>query len=133
MVKIPDEVLDLLGDPDTQIVLATADDSSMPNAVPMRNVWIVDDDKMALGDVFFDKTRSNIEANGLVSLSLWKGTEGYQLKGTCSEIKSSGALFEEKKEMLAEKMDLDLQALCMIDVEEVFSTAPGPDAGSKIS
>ncbi|WGI16944.1 pyridoxamine 5'-phosphate oxidase family protein [Methanonatronarchaeum sp. AMET-Sl] len=132
MVRIPDEVLDLIGDPDTQIVLATADDDSVPNAVPMRNVWIVDDDKMALGDVFFDKTRENIEANGRISLSLWKGTEGYQVKGSCEAIKSSGPLFEEKKEMLAEKMDLDLKALCMIDVEEVYSTTPGPEAGSKI-
>ncbi|RZN60863.1 pyridoxamine 5'-phosphate oxidase family protein [Methanonatronarchaeum sp. AMET6-2] len=132
MVEIPEDVIDLLDDPETQIVLATADEDSVPNAVPMRNVWVVDDDKIALGDVFFDKTRSNLEANGQVSLSIWKGTEGYQLKGVCVEIKSSGPLFEEKKDMLAEKMDLDLKSICIAEVAGVFHTTPGPDAGEKL-
>ena len=133
MVEITEDILELLDDPETQIVLATASDDSVPNAVPMRNVWVVDDDRIALGDVFFDKTRENIESNGQISLSIWRDTEGYQLKGECKEIKSSGALFEEKKEMLAEKMDLDLKALCIAEIEDIFSTTPGPGAGEKIA
>ena len=98
---------------------------------------IVDDETVYLSDQFFKKTLENVQANPKVAIVFWKGTEAYELYGTARYV-NEGEEFTSQKEWVDaafEKMGLPIKAKggCYIHIDEVFSSAPGPQAGSKLA
>jgi len=127
MTKINDEMRSLLDE--TAIwVLASADNSGMPNAVPIFFTKILDNGNLLLVDNFMNKTLENINQNPRVSVSVWKDKEGYQFKGTAA-VESSGANFEQGKELAK---DRNPKGVVVVALTSVYTTAPGPDAGKKL-
>ena len=92
----------------------------------------MDEETLAFGDVFLGKTKANLETTQKVAVTAFKGSTGYQIKGTFQEFLTSGPIFEEMKEAVKEKLKLDAKSAGIIKVEEVFSVSPGPNAGKKL-
>ena len=130
MAKINDEMRTLLKETDIW-VLATADSSGMPNAVPIVFASLIDDGRILLVDNFMKKTVDNIGVNPNVSVSVWKEKTGYQFKGK-AKIETSGANFETGEKMVREKKpELNPKGVVIVDVDSIYITSPGPDAGKK--
>lgn len=97
-----------------------------PNVVPIgfKSVW---QDKLVLVDLFFDKTRKNLESNPRVAVAVgWMGPKGgFQLKGNAT-IHRSGDAYEEARRILrSEGSDIDPFAAVVIDVDEAHRLDPG--------
>jgi uncharacterized protein len=128
MAKINDEMKKLLND--TNIwVLATSETGGMPNAVPIFYTSVLDDTRLMLVDNFMKKTLSNIQANPKVSVSVWKEKTGYQFKGTAS-IETSGVNFDAGKKMVQKR---DPKGVIIVDIESIYTTTSGPEAGNKVA
>lgn len=117
--------------------LATADKKGIPNVVPINFIKILDDQTILASAVFMSKTFQNLEENPVCALSFWEGFAGYQLKGSVT-IETSGKTFEETEawtEDEGKKLGLNLKSkgAIVIKVTEIYSVAPGPDAGKKIA
>jgi hypothetical protein len=96
IAKINDGMKKLLNETDIW-VLATADSSGMPNAVPIYYTKVLDDNRMMLVDNFMKKTIVNISANPKVSVSVWQEKTGYQFKGNARVEHQGRISMQEKK------------------------------------
>ena len=132
MVKMPKEVMEMFNDWDASKTIATADAEGKLNVVPVKTFSVVDAETLAFGDVFLGKTKANLEATKKVAVTAFKGSTGYQIKGTFQGFLTSGPVFDEKKEQVKGKLKLDVKGAGIIKVEEVYSVSVGPDAGKKL-
>ena len=132
MVKMPKEVEEMFGDWGAQKAVATADAEGRLNVVPVLTFSVLDEETLAFGDVFLGKTRANLEATKKVAVAAWKGSKGYQVKGSFLGFQTAGAVFEEKKAAVKEKLKLEAKSVGLIKVEEVFSVSVGPNAGKRL-
>ena len=119
------------------VVFATARADGQPNSCIVAMKAVVDDETVYLSDQFFKKTLENVQANPKVAIVFWKGTEAYELYGTARYV-NEGDEFTSQKEWVDaafEKMGLPIKAKggCYVHIDEVFSSAPGPQAGVKLA
>ena len=119
------------------VVFTTARADGQPNSCIVAMKAIVDDETVYLSDQFFKKTLENVQANSKVAIVFWKGTEAYELYGTARYV-NEGEEFTSQKEWVDaafEKMGLPIKAKggCYVHIDEVFSSAPGPQAGVKLA
>ncbi len=128
MTKINEEMKALLKS--AMWVLATADSSGLPNAVPIHFNSILDDNRLMLVDNFMNKTIANIQVNPQVSVSVWNSSTGYQFKGMAT-IENSGANYELAVELVKDR-PFRPKGVVVVDVDTIYLTTPGPQAGSKV-
>jgi predicted pyridoxine 5'-phosphate oxidase superfamily flavin-nucleotide-binding protein len=134
MAKINNEMRTLLDETDIW-VLATADSNGIPNAVPILFVKLMENNRLLLVDNFdnfMKKTVDNIAINPNVAISVWKDSTGYQFKGK-AKIETSGPNYETgKKVVQAKEPEATPKGIILVDVDSIYITSPGPDAGKKI-
>lgn len=110
--------------------LATCADGE-PNVVPVAFKSVIDDSKLAVGDVFLDTTLKNLEANGgKIAVSVYdaESLEGYQIKGT-AEYLTSGELVSTFKASVEKMFNgaATAKGALLITPEKVIVTTPGAD------
>ena len=136
MVKIPKEAMDLLNErPLVPKVLGTCDAVGTPNAVPKETLSAIDEETIAFADIWGDKTNVNLKANNKTPVAVFKievPPVGYQIKGTFQGFQTSGPVFDNFAKAVKEMLNLDIKAVGVIKVDEVYSTAP-PNPGAKIA
>ena len=119
------------------VVFSTASLDAQPNTCIVGMKAIIDDETIYLSDQFFKKTLANLQANPKVAIVFWEGSVAYQIYGTVRYV-NEGAEFEAQKawvDAAFENMGLPIKAKggCFVHVDEVFTSAPGPQAGDKIA
>jgi len=114
--------------------LATASKDGTPNVVPVGMLMLQDDGAVWIVDNYMNKTRATLRENPRASFFVWtRETAGaYQMKGTV-EVVSSGPDYEKAKAIAKAKREtLPAKNLLRMTVTEVYSVAPGPDAGKRL-
>jgi len=135
--------------------LATSSRDGKPNVVPVGLCRAISDHELLIVDVFFKKTRKNMEENPRVAIAVeaLEEVKAYQLK-VKAKIFTQGELYEkafeimgeqnevrekrisvlrEKKPEMAERFEklvashhkLRPKAAVLVDVEEIYSTMQG--------
>jgi len=134
MAKMPKEVMDVVNDPSSAKVLATAGTALEINAVPKGSLRAIDEELIAFADIFGDKTNKNLGVNKKVTALAFKTSPvaGYQIKGTFLGFQTSGQLFDRFAKEIKERIKLDIKAVGTIRVDEVYAVAP-PQPGKKIA
>jgi len=134
MAKMSKEVMDVVNDPNSGKVLATAGTVLEINVVPKGSLRAIDEERIAFADIFGDKTNKNLEVNKKVSALAFKVSPvaGYQIKGTFLGFQTSGELFNRFAKEIKERIKLDVKAVGTIRVDEVYAVAP-PQPGKKIA
>jgi len=134
MVNIPKYVQDFL--PGKMGWVATASKNGEPNVTPKGSVRVLDDQHVVFADLFSLKTRTNLEQNPRVAVTVIDPAtaKGYQIKGR-AELLTSGPVFAETAKQLAQspKALPPLHCLVRITVDAVFDQSVGPDAGKQIA
>jgi len=114
--------------------VATASKEGWPNVVPIGFVELVDDETIWIADNFMKKTLANIRENPKMSVYVWgPETKGcFQIKGDI-ELKTEGPEFEKMQETVRAKMaKAPAKGLMIMKIREVYTCAPGPQAGDKL-
>jgi len=136
MAKMPKEVMDLLNErPLAPKVLTTCDARGTLNAVPKETLSAVDEETIAFADIWGDKTNVNLKATSKAAVAVFKiqvPPVGYQVKGTFQGFQTSGPLFDTFAKQVKEMLKLDIRAVGVIKVDEVYSAAP-PNPGTKLA
>lgn len=136
MAKLTKEMQEMFNRVGTK-QLATAGKNGVPNVVPINFMKILDDETILASAVFMTKTFNNIKENPVCAVSIWEGFAGYQFKGSAT-IVTEGAIFNETQSWTQEegrKLGLPLQskAAILMKISDIFSVAPGEDAGKKLA
>jgi len=132
MVTMPEKVMENIKAMKT-VVVATADDAGMPNAVPVASIVIRDPQTILIGDNFFKKTAKNAKKpNCYVVVTSWVGAEGYQVKGTGNYVTEGPDYATMKQAIKAANPNLPAKGCIVMSVTDVYNVAPGPNAGKRI-
>ena len=120
-----------------EVVLATIDQTGIPNAVPIGTKKIIDPQTVLMSNQFLNKTLANIKEHPQVAVTFWEGAEGYQLKGQVN-IETTGDRFEQTAkwiEELSAKLGFPMKSkgAVILHIEEIYGVSPGPGAGKKLS
>lgn len=112
-------VTQLILDPATHKALATSGPHGL-NVVPVSAIRIVDE-YIYLFDFFMNKTRENVQQQPEVSLTAWRGLDGYQIKAECS-YEDSGPHFDHAKSWCTQQFPTrSLHAVLVLTPKEVCS------------
>lgn len=119
------------------VVFATSTVEGQPNACIVGMKKVIDDETVYLSDQFFNKTLANVKANEKVAIVFWEGHDAYQIHGTARYV-NEGEEFEEQAawvNALFAQMGMPVKSKggCFVRVDEVYTSAAGPDAGKRIS
>jgi predicted pyridoxine 5'-phosphate oxidase superfamily flavin-nucleotide-binding protein len=134
--RIPDEIKQFF---ETIPIMAfsTVDKNGTPNVVPIASKKIVNDDTILVIDAFFKKTKENILQNKNVSIAMWEGSKGYQIKGL-STYHSKDETFDEAKDWILKlKPNKTVKGVVKIKITDIYSdiysiTPTREEAGMRI-
>lgn len=115
------------------VFLATSTLDGTPNLVPIGLARPLDNKTVLLVANFMNKTFENLKNNPKASILVGNISEcPYQFKGTV-KIYESGKYFDDSvtwaKSVMAQ---LNPKAAVILDIEEIYSVQPGPDAGKLV-
>lgn len=117
------------------VPLATASKDGVPNVVPIGMIFPGEDGRIWIIDNFMGKTLKNIEENPVVSFYLWSPQykDGcWQVKGKAKVI-NSGEDYQKAVTIAHSKMEAaPAKNLIKVCITDIYSVAPGPDAGKKV-
>ncbi len=105
-----------------------------PNVVPVGFKW-VEENRLLVADLFFEKTRDNLgrRPRVAVSVGLLSPKRGFQVKAT-AKVHRDGPVFERVCQLLRSAgVDARPFAALEIPFEETYDLTPGPDAGKRIA
>lgn len=131
MVKIDEEMKKMLNG--AMWVFATADAQGEPNAVPIHFKKVLGDQQLMLVDNFMNKSKTNLLQNPRVSVSVWKESVGFQFKGRAIYF-TNGPLFDDAINLIPPGFlpEGQTKGVVLIDVDAIYSTSPGPQAGARL-
>jgi predicted pyridoxine 5'-phosphate oxidase superfamily flavin-nucleotide-binding protein len=137
MAKMNEKVRSLFEN-QSLVAMATASSDGYPNVVPIGAKKVLDDETILISDQYFNKTLVNLKENPQVALTVWdtQTFESYQIKGTIT-IETSGETFDKTSAWIDEmartrNIPLKSKGAVVVKITDIFTNAPGPDAGSKI-
>jgi len=114
------------------VFLATAARNGVPNVVPIGAIKALDDGTILISDQFFNKTLKNMRENPAIAVSWWGDKGGFQIKGTIT-IHTDDEVFQKDVAWMKElRPNLTPKSAIIVNVTDVFTVKPGPDAGKKI-
>jgi predicted pyridoxine 5'-phosphate oxidase superfamily flavin-nucleotide-binding protein len=118
MESLPKEVLQAWEDREGPIVFTTVDTQGVPNAIYATCVRCVADDKIAVADNYFNKTRANIRAGsrGSILFITREGTS-YQVKGSVDYL-VDGPIYDVMRECL--DAEFPVHAVAVVTADEVY-------------
>ncbi|MCE5248721.1 pyridoxamine 5'-phosphate oxidase family protein [bacterium] len=121
MTSLPEMITKAWENREGPAIFTTVDRNGNPNSIYVTCVFLHGDDRIAIADNYFNKTRENIRAGSRGSLLfITKEKKAYQMKGMI-EYQESGEIREFLKDCLDPKYPVHAAAVLLID--EVYSGA----------
>ncbi|MCQ2751954.1 MAG: pyridoxamine 5'-phosphate oxidase family protein [Coriobacteriales bacterium] len=136
MAKMTQDMQDLFNMVDS-LAFGTIGENGQVNINIIGMKRAIDDETVYISDQFFKKTYQNLQHSNKVALTFWEGQNAYQIYGT-AEYVNEGAKFEEQKAwadglFAAKGLPIKAKGGCFIHVDEIYSSAAGPNAGEKLA
>ena len=135
MATLPEEAMELFNDMNASKAIATVDAAGELNLGPKSSLAAVDPQTLAFADIFGSQTRQNLEATKKTSVIAFKNAPpfpGWRVRGIFQGFQTSGPVFDGFAKQMKKAMNLDIRAVGIISVDEVFNLTPGK-AGKKAS
>lgn len=134
MVKITKEMEDVMNGVKI-FYLATASKDGIPNVAPMGMVYLQDDKETVwFIDNYMNKTLANVRENPVASVAVWtpEGKGAFQFKGTVT-IENEGDDYENAVTIAHFKSEkYPAKNLLKMRITEIYTSAPGPEAGNRL-
>jgi predicted pyridoxine 5'-phosphate oxidase superfamily flavin-nucleotide-binding protein len=114
--------------------LATASSSGLPNVIPIKLVFIENDNELWLVDNFMTKTLQNLQQNPTAALNILIPDDkiSYQIKGH-TLIEREGENYNRMREtVLKANPDHPAKSLIVMHITEIFDCWPGSTIGNRL-
>ena len=132
MVALPAKVKDFLSRPEPVKMLVTADTTGQPRGIVCGSIFILDDETLAIGEVFMNVTKGNLQSNPKAAVTVAFGGEAYNISVSVVERSTDEDLLNALNEKLS-KVNLKARAVWKFNVEAVYDEGISPNAGKLIS
>ena len=132
MTVLPAKVRDLLVRPESVKMLITADLSGQPRGIVCGSIFVPDEETLAVGEVFMNVTKGNLENNHKAAVTVALGGEAYNINVSVIARSEEGELLNALNDKLS-KMNLKAKAVWTFRVESVYDEGINPNAGKLIS
>ena len=132
MTVLPAKVKDFLSRPEPVKMLVTADTSGQPRGIVCGSIFVADDETLAIGEVFMNVTKRNLETNPKAAVTVAFGGEAYNINVSVVARYDEGDLLNVINEKLS-KVNLRARAVWTFRVESVYDEGINPNAGKLIS
>ena len=113
-------------------MLITADGMGQPRGIVCGSIFVPDPETLAIGEVFMNVTRSNLETNPKAAVTVTFGGEAYNINVTVKSREEEGETLNSLNERLS-KINLKAKAVWFFNVESVFDEGINPNAGKQIA
>ena len=113
---------------------ATASTSGLPNVIPIKLVFIENDNELWLVDNFMTKTIQNLQQNPAAALNVMIPDDkiSYQIKGH-TRIETKGDNYNRMREtVLKANPDHPAKSLVIKHITEIFDCWPGISIGNRL-
>jgi predicted pyridoxine 5'-phosphate oxidase superfamily flavin-nucleotide-binding protein len=132
MATLTQEMKDMIAT--QQCFIGTVNEDGTPNVAPKRSTRVLSDSSLIFTEGTGGATYSNIKRGSKVSISVVNREilDGYRFVGS-PVLHESGELFEQAAAMSAKLGMPRPYAVVEINITEIHSLKPGPEAGKKIS
>lgn len=130
-MKNLENVRKLFEDKESIKVVSSVSKDGEIHSIVAGSVMVIDEDTMAVAEIFMNTTRTNLEETNTVSLLCAKGTESYLIAGTVQKRHTDGELFESVYKSF-EALNLQIKALWTFSVDKIYDESAAPDAGKQI-
>ncbi len=132
MTALPAKVNDFLNRPEPVKMLVTANTEGQPRGIVCGSIFVPDDETLAIGEVFMNITKSNLESNPKAAITVAFGGEAYNINVSVIARHTEGDLLNVINEKLS-KVNLQARAVWTFRVEAVYDEGINPNAGKLIS
>jgi len=130
MAGIPDRILDILAEPRSVKMIGTVNNSGIPNVVVISTISVLDPETIAFADIALGKTKKNLERNGKLTVTVTgMEKEAYQIRCKFDHFETTTPLFDLWREVIWEKMMMDLKGVAIAKVTEVCRAGLGYKPG----
>ncbi len=126
-----ENVSKLFQDPACVKVVSTVSKDGEVHSIVAGSVMVVDDNTMAVAEVFMNTTSANLAENNKVALLAVKGTESYLINGRVQARLTETGLFEAVAAKFAE-MNMQIRAMWTFTVDKIYDESAGPNGGKQI-
>ncbi len=130
-MKNLEKVSNLFQDKESIKTISTVSSTGEIHSIVAGSIMVVDDNTMAVAEVFMNTTSANLNANNKVALLAVKGMESYLVDGTVQKRHTDGALYDTIAEKFA-AMNMQIKAVWTFTVDKIYNEGAGPDAGKQI-
>ena len=114
--------------------LATASISGLSNVIPIKLVFIENDNELWLVDNFMTKTLQNLQQNPFAALNILIPDDkiSYQIKGQ-TRIETEGEKYNSMREsVLKANPEHPAKSLVIMHITEIFDCWPGSTIGNRL-
>ena len=131
MAKMTKEIMNVFNNPRAIKVLATESEDKKLNNVPIMSFCAPDEETLAFGDMFLDKTKKNLLKTKKAAVVAFILSDkpgvipsGFQVKGTFQEFQTSGPIYDRINQMTQQVLGKGIKAAGIIKVEEGYNITP---------
>lgn len=131
MATLTQEMKDMVAT--QQCFVGTVNEDGTPNVAPKRSTRVLSDNSLIFTEGTGGATYTNIKRGSKVSVSVVNREiiDGYRFVGSAT-LEESGELYEKAAEMALKIGMRKPMAVAIIQIEEIHSLKPGPNAGKII-
>ncbi|MFI3327311.1 MAG: pyridoxamine 5'-phosphate oxidase family protein [Clostridia bacterium] len=130
-MKNLENVSKLFQDQESTKVISTVSKDGELHSIVAGSIMVLDNDTMAVAEVFMNTTRANLTENDKASLLAVKAMESYLVNATVQKRHTDGALFDAIAENFA-KMNMQIKAVWTFTVDKIYDESAGPNGGKQI-
>ncbi len=130
-MKNLEEVKQLFADQESVKVISTVSEDGEVHAIVAGSIMVLDENTMAVAEVFMNTTCANLETNNKAALLAVKGMQSYLVNVTVDKRHTDGVLFDNIAEGFA-KMNMQIKAVWTFAVDKIFDESAGPNGGKQL-
>ncbi|WP_409967917.1 hypothetical protein RFF05_15405 [Bengtsoniella intestinalis] len=130
-MKNLEQVSKLFQDPESTKVVSTISKEGQLHTIVAGSVMVVDDNTLAVAEVFMNTSSANLTDTSKVALLAVKGMESYLVNASVQARLTDGPLFQAVAEKFA-AMGMEIKAIWTFSVDKIYDESAGPNGGKQI-
>lgn len=130
-MKNLEQVTKLFQDSESTKVVSTVSADGEIHSIVAGSIMVVDDNTMAVAEVFMNTTSANLQANNSVAILAAKGMESYLVTGKAVARVTDGPFYDAVAAKFAE-MNMPIRGLWTFSVDKIYDESAGPNGGVQI-
>jgi predicted pyridoxine 5'-phosphate oxidase superfamily flavin-nucleotide-binding protein len=135
VVKMPDEVVEVINNQKNAKIIATVDPDGAPHAIHVGSINAPSNEMIVAADVFMKRTAKNLEAmkkdGKTASLLVLEGSKSFEIRCTVGDFVTSGPMFDAMSEKF-KAMGLTVRGVWTFTPVEVWNEGASVEAGTKM-